>query len=67
MSKELCYVGFATEKGVVVPVEDAFEYAMERIASNPEDARQFEKEFGQQIVEWFYSGNFVKENLIDED
>ena len=56
------YVGISSEKGTIVPESEAFEYAMERIASNPEDARQFEKEFGEQIVEWFYSGNFVKES-----
>ena len=61
------YVGILSERGAIIPESEAFEYAMERIASNPEDARQFEKEFGQQIVEWFYSGNFVKENLIDEN
>ena len=58
----MLYVGILTERGTIVPESEAFEYAMERIASNPEDARQFEKEFGEQIVEWFYSGNFVKEN-----
>ena len=62
MNKESCYVGFATEKGVVVPVEDALEYAMERCKTNEDDGKAFEQEFGHQIVEWFYSGNFVKEN-----
>ena len=61
------YVGILSERGPIIPESEAFEYAMERIASNPEDARQFENEFGDQIVEWFYSGNFVKENLIDEN
>ena len=61
------YVGILSERGTIIPESEAFEHAMERIASNPEDARQFEKEFGEQIVEWFYSGNFVKENLIDEN
>lgn len=63
MSKELCYVGFATEKGVIVPVEVALEYAMERCISNEDDRKAFEQEFGQPIVEWFYSGNFVKESV----
>ena len=63
MSKELCYVGFATEKGVIVPVDDSLEYAMERCKSNENDRKAFEQEFGQEIVEWFYSGNFVKENV----
>lgn len=63
MSKELCYAGFSTEKGVVVPVEDSLEYAMERISTNEKDKLEFEKEFGQEIVEWFYSGNFVEESV----
>lgn len=41
-----------------VPEEDAYEYAMERISLD-EDLR---KEFKETVVEWFYSGNWIKED-----
>lgn len=43
--------------GTFVPEKDAYEYAMERI-SQDED---LQKEFKETVVEWFYSGNWVKE------
>lgn len=39
--------------GIFVSEEDAFDYAMERISSD----EGLRKEF----VEWFYSGNWIKE------
>lgn len=44
--------------GIFVPEEDAYDYAMERI-SQDEDLR---KEFKEAVVEWFYSGNWIKED-----
>lgn len=41
--------------GVFVPEEDAYGYAMERISHGTDEEK---KEF----VEWFYSGNWVKED-----
>lgn len=38
---------------IFVPEEDAYDYALERI-SQDEDLKQ-------EFVEWFYSGNWVKE------
>lgn len=49
---------FETGTGNFVPEEDAYEYAMERI-SQDED---LQKEFKEAIVEWFYSGNWIKED-----
>lgn len=43
--------------GIFVPEEDAYEYAMERISLD-EDLKQ---EFKVIFMEWFYSGNWVKE------
>lgn len=40
--------------GVFVPEEDAYDYAMERLSLGTDEEK---KEF----VEWFYSGNWVKE------
>lgn len=39
--------------GIFVPDKDAYDYAMERI---PQD-----EDLKQEFVEWFYSGNWVKE------
>lgn len=39
--------------GIFVPEEDAYSYALERISQDEELKREF--------VEWFYSGNWVKE------
>lgn len=44
--------------GIFVPEEDAYQYAMERI-SQDED---LQKEFKETVVEWFYSGNWIKED-----
>lgn len=43
--------------GIFVPEEDAYDYAMERV-SQDED---LQKEFKEMVVEWFYSGNWIKE------
>lgn len=67
------YVGFGPEKGKRVEEEDAFGYAMERCTTDCTD--DFCKEFATQhfmtiedvldfrerVVEWFYSGNWIKE------
>lgn len=48
------YIGIFEEKGIVVDKENAFRYALERVVNGkPEVQREF--------VEWFYSGNWVKE------
>lgn len=44
--------------GIFVAEEDAYQYAMERI-SQDED---LQKEFKETVVEWFYSGNWIKED-----
>ncbi len=46
------YKGIST--GIFVPKEDAYEYALERIS--------LDEELKQEFVEWFYSGNWIKED-----
>lgn len=46
------------ETGIFVSEEDAYDYAMERV-SQDED---LEQEFKETVVEWFYSGNWIKED-----
>lgn len=43
---------------VFVPEEDAYEYALDRCMNGTEEEQ---KEFKEMLVEWFYSGNWVKE------
>lgn len=41
--------------GIFVPEEDAYDYAMERISNGTEKEKQ-------EFVEWFYSGNWIRED-----
>ena len=41
--------------GNFIPEEDAFDYALERLLDSTE-------EFKREFVEWFYSGNWIKED-----
>ena len=43
---------------VFVPEEDVYEYALDRCMNGTEEEQ---KEFKEMLVEWFYSGNWVKE------
>lgn len=45
------------ETGIFVSEEDAFNYAMERISQDEDLNRNFK----EAVVEWFYSGNWIKE------
>lgn len=45
--------------GNFVPEENAFDYALERCLHGTEYDK---REFKEMLVEWFYSGNWVKED-----
>lgn len=50
--------------GVFVPEEDAFDYALERcfeVVPNFAERIKWTQEFRDMLVEWFYSGNWVRE------
>lgn len=58
------YLGIGPETGTFIPAESSFEYAMERcIHGTPDDKR----EFREMLVEWFYSGNWIKEDVDGSD
>lgn len=77
MSKEAYYIGIGPERGKKVKEEDAFMYAMERVTTDAADMQEFcdyftgirygkatpdeLAEFRKDLVEWFYSGNWIKE------
>ena len=44
---------------VFVPADEAFEYALDRCINGPEEDQ---KEFKKMLVEWFYSGNWTRED-----
>lgn len=51
--------------GIFVPVENAFDYALERcleVVPNFVHRLEWTQEFKDMLVEWFYSGNWVGEN-----
>lgn len=54
------YVGIGTEKGNIVPEEDAYDYALDRCLHGSEEDQE---DFKEMLVEWFYSGNFIKEEI----
>ena len=44
--------------GNFVPQSEAYNYALERCLNGSEEDQ---KEFKEMLVEWFYSGNWIKE------
>lgn len=50
------YRGIGPELGICVKAEDAFSYAFSRCLNGPD-----KEEFREMLVEWFYSGNWIKE------
>lgn len=62
MSKTV-YIGIGPEEGKVIEEERAYRYALERcLYGTPEDQREFK----EMLVDWFYSGNFIKEEMKNE-
>lgn len=53
------YLGFGPEGGTFVPEENAYQYALERCLFGTLEEQE---EFREMLVEWFYSGNWVKED-----
>ena len=74
---KVIYKGIGPESGKKVKQEDAFMYAMEQCTTDPVDMQEFcdyftgvqygkatseeLAEFRTDLVEWFYSGNWIKE------
>ena len=51
------YEGIRSEEGKIVREEDALSYALERcLLGTKED----QEEFQAALIEWFYSGNWIK-------
>ena len=57
------YTGIGPEYGKVVDEEQAFDYALERCLHG---TIQDQEDFREILVEWFYSGNWIKEDEDDD-
>lgn len=55
------YIGIGPESGIFVSEADVYTYALNRCLSGTlEEQDDFRKEFGPLLVEWYYSGNWIK-------
>lgn len=52
------YLGIGPEGGIFVSENAAFEYALERCIKG---TLRDKEEFREMLVEWFFSGNWIKE------
>lgn len=52
------YKGIGPEDGTIVNEGDAYAYALERCLGG---TLEEQKEFRKMLVEWYYSGNWIKE------
>ena len=53
------YLGIGPEEGTFIPEDKAFAYAAERCLHG---SKEDQKEFREMLIEWFYSGNWIKED-----
>lgn len=53
------YIGIGPESGTRVEDEDAYTYALERCLHGTEAEQE---EFKEMLLDWYYSGNWVKED-----
>lgn len=58
LAVEAGYAGIGPEEGKYVRQDQAFEYALERCLYGAEEEV---KEFREMLVEWYFSGNWIKE------
>lgn len=61
------YEGIQSEEGKIVEESEAYSYALERsLYGSKEDRQDFQKmlevqqDFQEMLVEWFYSGDWIK-------
>lgn len=51
------YEGIGPEKGIYIKEEDSLEFAVNRGLHGASDEKQ---EFKEMVMEWFYSGNWIR-------
>lgn len=52
------FVGVGKESGQIVPEEEAFKYAIGRVIT---DQKEWD-EFKEAVVDWYFSGSWIKED-----
>lgn len=52
------YVGLGPRAGLIVEEGDAFEFALNAMRNEPPEDKQA-------FIEWFFSGNYVREDCDD--
>ncbi|MDO5418302.1 MAG: hypothetical protein Q4F29_13980 [Lachnospiraceae bacterium] len=57
MNGQAEYYGIGPEQGTIVTEKDAYRYALERCLFG---TMEEQAEFREMLVEWFYSGNWIK-------
>ena len=57
------YLGIGVNRDVFVSDEDAYAYAFERCTNGTEEEIN---EFKEMLVEWFFSGNWVRKSKYEE-
>ena len=57
------YRGIGPEAGHYVREEDAYTHALMLCLYGPEEIKQ---EFRKALVEWFYSGNWIYEEVVED-
>lgn len=56
------YCGINSEQGKRVDDEDAYEYALDRCLNGSD---QDKKEFREMLIEWYFSGDWIRRNKDD--
>ena len=56
------YCGINSEQGKRVDDEDAYEYALDRCLNGSD---QDKKEFREMLIEWYFSGDWIRRNEDD--
>lgn len=51
------YQGIQSEEGKIIQEEEAYDYALERCLHG---TKEDQREFRAALVEWFYSGDWIK-------
>lgn len=56
------FVGIGPEQGIFVEADVAYDYALNRcLRGTKAEQEEFKEEFKDRLVEWYYSGNWIKE------
>lgn len=54
------YKGIGPEAGTIVEEDQAYRYALERCLHG---TLEEQKEFQEMLTDWYYSGNWIKEEI----